>query len=170
MPSSPLSIRRATAGDRAVLERLWLMFRHDLSEFRSVLPSPDGTFRSDRLTEALADADRAAYLLMTGEHPVGLALIRGLTGAEHVLSEFFVVRGVRRGGLGLRAVEGLVSGYPGRWEVAFQDDNEVAARFWRRVARHLAGDTWSEERRPVPGREDLPPDVWITFEVPNGTS
>lgn len=42
MPSSSLSVRPATAEDRAVLERLWLMFRHDLSEFRGVLPSPTG--------------------------------------------------------------------------------------------------------------------------------
>ena len=61
-----LSVRPATAADRAAVERLWLMFRHDMSD-------------------------------------------------------------------------------------------------WRRVATAVAGDAWNEERRPVPNRPDLPPDVWISF-------
>jgi hypothetical protein len=35
------SLRLATAADRPVLERLWLMFRHDMSEFRGQLPAGD---------------------------------------------------------------------------------------------------------------------------------
>jgi hypothetical protein len=58
-----------------------------------------------------------------------------------------------------------VAAYPGPWQVAFQDANVTAAHFWRRVARQIAGTAWTEERRPVPGRPDLPPDVWISFEA-----
>jgi len=50
------SIRLATAGDRPVLERLWLMFRHDMSEFSSALPNSAGTFRNERLEAAFTDA------------------------------------------------------------------------------------------------------------------
>ncbi|MER6943958.1 GNAT family N-acetyltransferase [Nonomuraea sp. NPDC000554] len=163
---SDISVRLASAADHATLERLWLMFRHDMSEFYGLLPNPDGTFRSERLQSALHDADWAPYLLMSGERPVGLAFVRNLAGPTRVLNSFFVVRGARRAGVGLRAVQEVVARHPGPWEIAFQDANVAAVRFWRRVATEIAGDRWTEERRPVPGLPDVPPDVWISFDVP----
>lgn len=160
-----VSVRRADDADRFVMERLWLMFRHDLSEFDGRLPNSDGTFRSERLRASFEDTDWAPYLLTSGEHPVGLALVRGLAGPTRVLNSFFVVRGARRSGIGMRAVREVVARHPGPWEVAFQDTNMAAVRFWRRVAAGIAGDVWTEDRRPVPGRPDLPPDVWISFDV-----
>lgn len=160
-------LRRAAAADRPVLERLWLMFRHDLSEFRGQLPSPDGTFRSERLQAAFGDPGWAAYLLLRGDRPAGFALVRALDRPVRVLNSFFVVRGARRAGVGLQAASDLVRAYPGRWEVAFQEANPAAVGFWRRVATEVAGGAWTEERRPVPGQPDLPPDVWISFRVPS---
>jgi predicted acetyltransferase len=160
------TVRPATAADRPVVERLWLMFRHDLSEFWGALPDRDGTFRTDRLHLALTDDDWAPYLLTCGDRPVGLAFVRSLSGPTRVLNAFFVVRGARRAGIGLHAVRQIVAGHPGPWEVAFQDSNPTAVNFWRRVATEIAGDAWTEERRPVPGRPDIPPDVWISFNVP----
>ncbi|MGH4035602.1 GNAT family N-acetyltransferase [Actinomycetota bacterium Odt1-20B] len=146
------------------MERLWLMFRHDMSEFSGLPPNPDGTFRGDRLELALSGStDWAPYLLSHGASPVGLAFVRGLDGPTRVLNSFFVVRAARRSGLGLQAVREVVARHPGPWEVAFQDENAAAVRFWRRVAAAVAGDAWTEERRPVPGRPELPPDVWIAF-------
>lgn len=161
-----VSVELASEAEKPVIERLWLMFRHDMSEFRGALPAPDGTFRSDRLQTALSDNDWAPYLLISGENPVGLAFVRSLTGPTRVLNTFFVVRGARRSGIGLSAMRVVVSKHPGPWEVAFQDSNTAAVHFWRRVATDTAGDTWSEERRPVPGKPQVPPDVWISFNVP----
>ncbi|MFC6879192.1 GNAT family N-acetyltransferase [Actinomadura yumaensis] len=161
-----LLVRPADAADRPVLERLWLMFRHDLSQYRGVLPNPDGTFQSERLQMAFDDDDRAAYLLLSGEHPVGLAVVRNLNGQRRVLSEYFVVRGARGSGIGLRGVRDVLARHPGPWEIAFQDNNPPAVRFWRRVAADIAPDAWTEERRPVPGKPDTPPDVWISFDAP----
>lgn len=160
-----LSLHLADPSEQPIAERLWLMFRHDLSEFDGQLPNPDGTFRNERLQAAFTDPDWAAYIIVQTDTPVGLALVRGLTSRTRVLNSFFVVRGARRAGIGLGAVQELVVMHPGRWEVAFQDANVTAVRFWRRVAREIAGTAWVEERRPVPGRPDLPPDVWISFEV-----
>ncbi|CAM5460348.1 GNAT family N-acetyltransferase [Streptomyces narbonensis] len=162
---SDVSVRRATVDNRPVVERLWLMFRHGMSEFSEVLPFPDGTFRKERIDAAFTDADWAPYLLTSGDRPVGLAVVRALAEPTRVLNSFFVVRGARRAGIGLSAVQQLVAGRPGPWEVAFQDTNAAAVNFWRRVATEVAGEAWSEERRPVPGRPDLPPDVWISFRA-----
>jgi predicted acetyltransferase len=161
-----VSVRLARAADRPTVERLWLMFRHDMSEFHAGLPHPDGTFRSDRLHLAFTEADWAPYLLTSGEQPAGLAFVRGLASPTRVLNSFFVVRGARRTGAGLRAVQDVVARHPGPWKVAFQDNNAAAVQFWRRVATEIAGDAWTEEREPVPSRPDLPPDVWISFSAP----
>lgn len=156
-------LRTAIPRDRATLDRLWLMFRHDLSEFRRVLPAPDGTFRSERLDASFTDPDWRTYVIETEHRPVGLALVRGLVLPPRVISGFFVVRGVRRQGVGLLAVRELVTAYAGPIKVAFQAENAAASRFWRRAATEITPDQWSEERRPVPGRPDLAPDIWITM-------
>lgn len=158
-------VRPAGAADHAVLERLWLMFRHDMSEFQGGLPNADGTFRSDRLTAAFTDPDRRAYVLTSDDRPAGFAIVRGLAAPTRVLNSFFVVRGARRRGVGLAAVRDVVRRHPGPWEVAFQDANTGAVRFWRKVAAALAGARWTEERRAVPGRPELPPDAWISFDA-----
>ncbi|TMR05071.1 GNAT family N-acetyltransferase [Actinomadura soli] len=160
-----LSVRLADSGDRPVLERLWLMFQHDVSQFRGLLPRPDGTFRSERLHAAFHDPDWAAYLLTSDADPVGFATVRGLKDDKRVLSSFFIVRGARRTGLGLRSVREVIARHPGPWEVAFQDENVPAVHFWRRVATEIAPDAWTEELRPVPTSPQLPPDVWISFNA-----
>lgn len=166
-----ISLRRAGAADRPMAERLWLMFRHDMSEFGGQLPNPDGTFRDERLAAAFDDRNWACYVFTVPEdRPVGFAIVRGLAGPVRVLSSFFVVRSVRRAGVGLQAVRALVAEHPGPWTVAFQDANAAAARFWRRAAEEVAGSDWSEERKAVHGRPDLPPDAWISFEVNPGTN
>ncbi|MFJ9536046.1 GNAT family N-acetyltransferase [Streptomyces sp. NPDC101225] len=160
---SDLSVRPATAQDRPVVERLWLMFRHDLSDHAGVLPGPDGTFRSDRVDSAFTQAGWAPYLFLRADRPLGFAFVRGLDGPARVLNSFFVVRGARREGIGTRAVHDVVVRHPGPWEVAFQYANAPAVRFWRSVAAQLAPGAWSEETRPVPDRPDLAPDAWISF-------
>ncbi|PWI18139.1 GNAT family N-acetyltransferase [Streptomyces sp. Act143] len=163
-----LSIRPVTPADRPTIERLWLLFRHDLSEFRGQLPNPDGTFRGEWLDAAFSGSeDWAAYLFSSGESPVGFAFVRALIQPTRVLNSFFVVRGARRSGVGMRAVQEVVARHPGAWTVAFQDANPGAVRFWRRVGETIAPGAWEEERRPVPGKPDLPPDVWISFRCPN---
>ncbi|MGW3151851.1 GNAT family N-acetyltransferase [Streptomyces sp. NPDC001177] len=161
-----VSIRLAGIADGPVVERLWLMFRHDMSEFQGLLPNADGTFRSDWLHMAFSEPDWAPYLLTSGDSPAGFAFVRSLNDPTRVLNSFFVVRGARRAGIGLSAVQEIAARHPGSWEVAFQDANITAVHFWRRVATKIADDTWTEERRPIPGRPDLPPDVWISFNTP----
>ncbi|MGW0208792.1 GNAT family N-acetyltransferase [Streptomyces sp. NPDC003233] len=160
-----VTVRPATAEDRPTVERLWLMFRHDLSAFRGELPAPDGTFRSERVESAFTRPGWTAYLFECGAHPAGFAFVRGLDGPVRVLNSFFVVRGARRRRVGLRAVRAVLTRHPGPWQVAHQHDNPAAVAFWPQVAADVAGDAWTRELRPVPERPELPPDVWLSFHV-----
>ncbi|MFI6156158.1 GNAT family N-acetyltransferase [Kitasatospora sp. NPDC051170] len=162
----PDVVRLATDDDRPTMDRLWLMYRHDLSEFDELLPNADGSFRDEWLHQAFTEDDRTPYLIVCDDRPAGLAFVRGLSGPARVLNSFFVVRGARRRGIGMRAAQEVLARHPGAWEIAFQDNNTGAVRFWRRVATELAGEAWTEDHRPVPGRPELPPDTWISFDTP----
>ena len=83
-------LERVTPGTRDVVERLWQLYVHDLSEFRGTAPDPDGRFPAGRLpqyVDALDDPDRRSYLLHDDDGLAGFALVRGLVQEPRVLSE-----------------------------------------------------------------------------------
>ena len=160
-----IDVAPATPADRPALERLWQLFRHDMSEFTGALPDAQGLYRSERLESALSDPGWMAYLVTVDAAPVGLAVVRGLDGDQRVLNSYFVVRGSRGRGVGVAAAAQIMRRHPGAWSVAFQDANAGATRLWRRVASEVAGAEWTEERRAVPGRPDVPPDTWISLRA-----
>lgn len=162
---TPVIVRPATPRDRTVVERLWPIFRHHMSEFSGQLPRPDGTYRSERLTTAFLDRTWRVWVVTAGGHPIGFAIVRALDQPVRVLNSFFIVAPARGSGVGRAFAEAIVRSSPGAWAVAYQDSNAVAARFWTSVAASL--DTaWSLERRAVPDRPDLPPDTWVSFRAP----
>jgi predicted acetyltransferase/8-oxo-dGTP pyrophosphatase MutT (NUDIX family) len=145
-----------------VVTRLWQLFQHDLAELRGSTPGPDGTFKVGHLASyPLEDPDTVAYVVLQGDRPVGFALVRGLEADERVLGEFFVVRSVRRAGVARSFAERVLHAHPGPWRVAFQDENAIAARFWRRLWSETMADV-SEEAREIPGKPYLPPDRWLS--------
>ena len=172
---SDVTLSPLTADTRPVIETLWQLYRHDLSEFRGTngpegfrgtLPDEHGLFHTRTLAPFLDDEPgRAAYLLSLGSRPVGFAFVSGVVSEPRLMAEFFVVRGARKQAVGRAAVDALFGLHPGTWEIPFQENNVAAARFWRSVAARIAGDGYREERRPVPDKPEVTPDVWITLTV-----
>ena len=77
------------------------------------------------------------------------------------ISDFFVVRALRRTGVGRAAARLVISEFPGRWRIGFQSYNPGVQRFWSQVATDVVGEAWSTyDDPPVDAR---PPDSWITF-------
>lgn len=148
-----------------MVERLFQMYVHDLSEFRGTLPDTFGRFRfkSQQLPSYVEDTtgDRVGYLARQGEHPVGFALVSGVLAGPRAMGHFFVVRAVRRTGVGRDLALDVIGRHERPWQIAFQEENPGAARFWRGIAHRAFGDRWFEERRPVPNKPEIPPDVWI---------
>jgi predicted acetyltransferase len=160
-----LELRIVTAETRPVIEALWQLYRHDLSEFRNSLPDEHGLFRRHHLPNYLDEPGKVAYLLYYCERPAGLALVQGLGGAHREMSEFFVVRRLRRQHVGHQVALELLARYPGRWEIAFQEENLAGASFWREVATAAVGDAWTEEPRQSPRNREIPPDIWIMLDT-----
>jgi predicted acetyltransferase len=162
-PDSTLHVRPTSTADRELLERLWLLFRHDMSAVDGALPDAQGRFRTERLTSALSDPTWSGFLATWDHSPVGFALVRGLDGPVRVLNSFFVVAAARRHGIGRSLARHVLRALPGHWEIAFQDSNLPAAAFWPLVADDVAPGAWSVEQRAVPGRPDLAADSWLAL-------
>lgn len=162
------SLQPVSPAQRPLLERLWQLYAHDLSQFRGSMPDGDGLFRSGRLPLYFEDPDRTVHLIAAADEPAGFAMVRRLDDGTRVLGEFFVVRAARRRGIGRAAALELLRAHPGSWQIAFQEENPDAARFWREVA--AAAGPHHEERRPVPGKPELPPDTWLLLTVGPGTT
>jgi predicted acetyltransferase len=164
VPSS-ITLQPITAEHHPLAERLWQLYRHDLSEFRGIYPDADGLFATERLWSFFDQADRCGYLVRQGDQVAGFVLVRGLVSGLRVMGEFFVVRAARRQQVGWHAALAVLRQHPGDWEIAFQENNPGAARFWRRVATELAADGYKDEQRPVPGKPEIEPDTWLSFTV-----
>jgi predicted acetyltransferase len=158
-----------TDAHRPVVERLWQLYSHDLSEFRGSMPDAEGRYKPGRLPLYFDDPDRCGYLIVRDSAPAGFVLVRGLAGDRRIIGEFFVVRAARRQHVGHEAAAQVLAMHPGCWEIAFQEENPGAARFWRRVATEVAGPAWRVESRPVPGKPDVPPDTWLLLTAARGT-
>jgi predicted acetyltransferase len=158
----PLRVDEAGPEDWPVVERLWQLYQHDLSQFRHSSPDVDGLF-AGRLAsyEGGGRGDRVSYLARLGDLPCGFALVRGVGHDQRLMGEFFVTRSTRGRGIAAALARQVFQRPPGPWVVPFQNENPRAAAFWRRLASDHLTDV-SEETVPVPGKRHLPPDVWLT--------
>lgn len=151
--------------DLPVVERLWQLYSHDMSEVRGTLPNTVGVFKAGRLPTYFADPDACGYLIFYRDAPAGFAFVQGLSGGTKTMGDFFVVRAARRRRVGYDVARELLRRHPGRWEIGFQAENHGAPEFWRRVATDAVRERWREELRPVPGKPHIPDDHFIVFTV-----
>jgi predicted acetyltransferase/ADP-ribose pyrophosphatase YjhB (NUDIX family) len=158
----PFRVEVAGPDDWPVIEHLWQLYQHDLSEFRHGSPGPDGLFQARRLPAYRDRDDRIAYLARLGDVPCGFALVRlGMRLDRRTMGEFFVTRSARGQATATAFAGAVLARHPGTWVVPFQNENPRAAAFWRRLAGDLLEDV-SETTAPVPGKSHLPDDVWLS--------
>ncbi|HEY3527688.1 MAG TPA: GNAT family N-acetyltransferase [Nocardioides sp.] len=158
----PLRVDQIGPEDWPLLERLWQLYQHDLSEFRHSAPDAEGLFDAGRLPAYRDDPDRVGYLARLGDVPCGFALVRlGVRRDRRTMGEFFVTRSARGCGVAAAFAREVLTRHPGAWLVPFQNENPRAAAFWRRLIAEVLDDV-SERLLPIPGKPHLPPDVWLT--------
>ena len=80
------------------------------------------------------------------------------------IRDFFIVRALRRTGVGREAAGRVIAMIPGRWNIGYQSYNPGAQRFWSQVASDAVGDKWATRDDP-PAEGRRPPDTWITFQT-----
>jgi len=166
--TTPIELVQVDRSSRSVLENLGQLYRHDLSQGLAHLPNDDGTFNNRRLDvfRSGADPTMRAWLIRVGGRLGGFVMTSTDEQGTHHIGDFFVVRALRRRGIGHEVIRRVLADQPGPWVIGFQDDNPGAREFWTAVATEAVGDAWTLEHHPVPGLPHLPPDSFIGFTVP----
>ncbi|MGX6600766.1 GNAT family N-acetyltransferase [Micromonosporaceae bacterium Da 78-11] len=162
-PSRPVELVLVDRAHRAVLGNLGQLYRHDLSEAFGLLPNADGTF-NDRMLDKFRTGDdpaHRAWLITAAGQVGGFVMTAPAPGGGTQIAGFFVVRALRRTGVGREAALRAIALYPGRWNIGFQRYNPGAEKFWTGIATEVVGDRWEINDGPVP--ENRPPDTFITF-------
>lgn len=155
MSEGTLTLDRYTPSDRALLRNLELLYSHDFSEMTSMRLKPEGYFLTEEQFASFFLDTYATYIIRRDGIPAGFAVVDNksqLTGDPTVFDvlQFFVVRGLRRHGVGARAAKMLWQLYPGNWEVRQIDENKAAQGFWRRTIHdytqgQYTESTWQDE-------------------------
>jgi predicted acetyltransferase len=165
LPAEPVELVPVDRSHRAVLANLGQLYRYDLSEAYRHLPNPDGTFNNRRLDRFLAgvDPEHRTWLITAAGGLGGFAMAAPTDGGGTTIVDFFVVRALRRCGVGRAAARQVIAMFPGQWQIAFQSYNPGAQRFWSQVASDFVGDDW--EMHDGPPESGRPPDTWIAFHT-----
>ncbi len=162
---SHVSIERVDTDHRPVIDRLCQLERHDLSWLMGWLPDEDGVFEVPSLDRFFTEPGHGAHLIRADGALAGFALTRPLAEGPQFIHSFFVVRALRRSGVGRTAAGLLLREHPGPWAIAFLEGYEEAGRFWRVVAHDVAGEAWRESQRTSPDGEHQ--FAWIELTVPS---
>jgi len=134
----------------AVVQNLFALYAHDMSEFVGIDVEDDGRFA---LPVSLAaywqetDApQRFQFLVRVDGKLAGFALVHRIV-ADPVtddMGEFFILRKYRRSGLGRHVACGLFDHFVGDWEVRELPSNTLGQTFWRRIIADYTLERFTE--------------------------
>jgi predicted acetyltransferase len=139
----PIELLAASREQQPVLANLLELYAHDFSELMDVPLGDDGRFGYPRLRLYWEEPNRFPFLVRSGTL-AGFALVkRGseVSGDETVwdMAEMFVVRGMRRRGIGTQVAHEVWRRLPGAWEVRVMQANAAALPFWARAIGEFVG-------------------------------
>lgn len=152
----PVSIRDANA---SALDRQWIQsaFREYIDELSEVSMNTGmfpvmgefGDRQPDMLARWFSDDSSHPLIILKNDVPVGFALVsRPPLNLRHQLdyrmAEFYVVKEVRRRGVGHDAACLIFRRFAGRWEVLEYQRNQGAVAFWRTVVSEFSQGRYRE--------------------------
>lgn len=144
----------ATADETDLLLELWQLYMQDLALFRNLNIENDGRYRDDRLRTYLAYEEHWPLVIRSDGEVAGFALVRKSKPDTHVIGEFFIKLEFRRTGVGAASVEQILQKFSSDWEIPFQNENPIAAIFWRKTISNLGYQATESH---------LLQDVWLRF-------
>ncbi len=140
-------VELASESERPIIRNLMQAYEHDLSEFTGDVPGQDGLFSIGNYFDVYwTEKERHPFEILYKDQPVGFALVRELEDGAFSMSEFFVVRSLRRKGVGKLAATMLFDRFPGTWHVAQDENNAPAQSFWRSIIGEYTDGEYSEQQ------------------------
>ena len=150
LPPIPSEVSPVTAADEAIVRNLLQLYLYDLTEFEPRDVDARGAFPYHYLESYWVEPDRLALVLRCAGRPAGFALVNEESVLDpnargvRTIAEFFVIRSLRRLGLGKSLALETFRRRPGRWEVRQMGANAPAIAFWRRVIGDYTGGRFVE--------------------------
>ncbi len=149
-----MDILRATPAEHPLLRNLYPLYLHDLSEYGAGYQLDEqGRWQPDYLPTWLSGFPEVHPLLLRHEgRTVGFAFVGQAPfpymtrGRDFRMSEFFILRGERRHGLGRLAARAVFDRFRGLWEVSQLPGNRAAIAFWRGVISEYTGGDFQDTR------------------------
>lgn len=134
-PGSRIQLTPATRAHETTLSNLLQLYMHDFSDLVDVEIGSGGRFAYPHLPLYFTEPHHHAFLVTNDEKLAGFAFVQrrlATSGAHEVwdMAEFFILRGYRRLGMGIRAAHLLWKQFPGPWEIRVMQSNLPAQKFW----------------------------------------
>ena len=145
LTSAPdVEVIAASPEQEPVLANMLELYIHDFSEFMDLKLGPNGRFGYQHLPAYWKESNRYPFLVMADGHLAGFVFVRGGSAISDDIdvwdmAAFFIVRGFRRQGVGMKATLEIWKKFPGKWEVRVTDRNETARNFWGRAIGEFLG-------------------------------
>jgi predicted acetyltransferase len=145
-PSAMVEITRATKNQQPVLSNLYQLYVHDFTDFVEQPLGKDGRFDYDPLSAYWTEPNHFPFVVWVEGKLSGFALVRkgsDFSGKTEVwdMADFFIVRGVRRQGVGCSVAKIIWQQFPGPWEVRVITTNVPAQQFWAKAISQFLGKT-----------------------------
>jgi predicted acetyltransferase len=141
-----VEVIRAAPEQQPILAHLLELYAHDFSEIADLEIGADGRFGYEQLPLYWQEPQRHPFLIKVNGKLAGFVFVHQgslISGEKEIwdVAEFFVVRGYRRHGIGMKAAQQVWKMFSGQWEVRVMERNVAAKEFWERAVSEFTGET-----------------------------
>ena len=123
--------------DRDLLRNINQKYLYEMTMFYPDEMDEAGNLHYGHFEEYFTDPKREALLLYHDRQLIGFAMIHPYSyfggTPDHVMAEFTVFPAFRRRHLAQEAARAIFEGYPGRWEIKYNEHNVPARTLWNKV-------------------------------------
>jgi predicted acetyltransferase len=141
----------ATQDQEPILANLIELYAHDFSEFQHLELGADGRFGYKQLPLYWSEPNRLPFLVKADGNLAGLVLLTRYADTWD-MTEFFIVRGQRRHGIGMKVAHEVWRRFPGPWQVRVMESNRTGMSFWPRAIAAFLGETIQPARSEKDGK------------------
>lgn len=144
--SEDIEIVPASLEEKSIVANLLELYAYDFSEFIDLKLGIDGRFGYKNLPLYWEERNRYPFIVRVGGQLAGLVLMgQGSEISESNdtwdMAEFFVLRGYRRRGIGMKVAQEIWKRYSGKWEIRVMEKNEKGKKFWQEAVEKFIRKT-----------------------------
>jgi predicted acetyltransferase len=141
-----MKIVRSKVEDKKIIQNLYQLYLHDLSEFEEIEIDDNGLYPLGKYFDLYwTEAERIPFLMFLNESIVGFCFVRILGVSSYQLSEFFILRSFRNQGIAKEFAFQIFNMYRGQWQVCQLKNNVPARRFWIKVVSQFTNGQFIEQ-------------------------